>query len=88
MDGDDVDTLYLALDAIDEADKDGLPIFVWGNIPHRDSEKVHSMFSIWGLIAQAVEQSQGCLALEWPDTCEAWRKRFVKEHLQDYGYES
>eukprot|EP00971_Amphidinium_carterae_P186392 3699977-Amphidinium_carterae.1 len=44
MDGDDVDTLYLALDAIDEAHKDGLPIFVWGNIPRRNSEKVHSMF--------------------------------------------
>eukprot|EP00971_Amphidinium_carterae_P207439 4115804-Amphidinium_carterae.1 len=39
MDDDDVDTLYLALDAIDEAHKDGLPIFVWGNIPHRNSEK-------------------------------------------------
>eukprot|EP00971_Amphidinium_carterae_P192041 3810415-Amphidinium_carterae.1 len=29
MDSDDVDTLNLALDAI-EAHKDGLPIFVWG----------------------------------------------------------
>eukprot|EP00971_Amphidinium_carterae_P143937 2852239-Amphidinium_carterae.1 len=43
MDGDDVDTLNLAPDAIDEAHKDVLPIFVWGNIPYRDSGNVRSI---------------------------------------------
>eukprot|EP00971_Amphidinium_carterae_P308156 6124152-Amphidinium_carterae.1 len=85
MDGDDVDTLNQALDAIDDAHKDGLQIFVWVHIPYRNSGKIRSMFSSWELIAQAVEEYQGCLALEWPDTCESWKSPFVKEHLQRHG---
>eukprot|EP00971_Amphidinium_carterae_P067678 1340265-Amphidinium_carterae.2 len=63
-------------------------LYLFGNIPYRDSEKLHSIFSLWGLLTQAVEQYQGCLALEWPDTCKAWKTPFVKVHLKDYGYES
>eukprot|EP00971_Amphidinium_carterae_P057998 1147022-Amphidinium_carterae.1 len=48
----------LCNDAMEEAHKEGLPIFLWGNIPHRDPEKLHSIFSIWGLLSQPVEQYQ------------------------------
>eukprot|EP00971_Amphidinium_carterae_P024813 489446-Amphidinium_carterae.2 len=88
LDGDDANALNKALDAIEDAHKDGLRIFVWGNIPYRDSCKTRSIFSSWELIAQAVDEYTGCLAMEWPDTCESWNLPLAKRHLQRHRYGS
>eukprot|EP00971_Amphidinium_carterae_P129320 2561454-Amphidinium_carterae.2 len=84
----DCNALNRTLDAIEDARKAGLHIFVWGNMPYQDATKTRSILSSWELIAQAVEESQGCLAMEWPDTCESWNLPVIKRHLQRHRYES
>eukprot|EP00971_Amphidinium_carterae_P251975 5002947-Amphidinium_carterae.2 len=73
MDGDDANTIN-----IEKAHKEGLHMFVWGSIPYRDACKTRSIFSSWELTAQAVDECKGCLAMEWPDTCESWNLPVVR----------
>eukprot|EP00971_Amphidinium_carterae_P241268 4790646-Amphidinium_carterae.4 len=54
----------------------------------KDSRRTRSIFSSWELIAQAVDEYQACLAMEWPDTCESWNLPVVKRHPQRPGYGS
>eukprot|EP00971_Amphidinium_carterae_P235496 4673302-Amphidinium_carterae.3 len=51
-------------------------------MPYRECSKTRSIVSSWELIAQAVDEYQGCLAMEWPDTCELWTLPVVKRRLQ------